>query len=130
MFSDQVKKVDKLPSRIFLSLLAAFAFMALLAALVQVASAQVKQAHLRQAQYSAAQAALSNCSNSYSGTARRQCVEQVNASLTPYSTYTPETEMQASDQIPQLAHLAEQDQGGMPALSDEQSFMPAKFSRQ
>lgn len=127
MFSDHVKKVDRLPSRVLLAVAAGLAFLALLAALVRVVSGQVEQAHLRQAQYNAAQTALSDCSASYSGAARRQCIEQVNASLTPYSTYTPETEMQANVQLPQLAR---QGQASMPDTPSAQGFMQAAFARQ
>ncbi|WP_349277833.1 hypothetical protein [Polaromonas hydrogenivorans] len=109
---------------------ASLAFLSLLAALVQVVRGQVEQAHLRQAQYNAAQIALSNCSASYSGAARRQCIEQVNASLTPYSTYTPETEMQANVQLPQISQLAAQGEASMPATPNAQGFMQAAFARQ
>ena len=114
MFSDPVKKVDRLPFRALLAVAAALVFLSLLAALVHVVNGQVEQAHVRQAQYHAAQQALANCSASYSGVARRQCIEQVNAALTPYSTYTPETEMQAS----------------LPATPRAQGFMQAAFARQ
>lgn len=130
MFSDHVKKVDRLPSRALLAVAASLAFLSLLAALVRVVSGQVEQAHLRQAQYNAAQTALSDCSASYSGAARRQCIEQVNASLTPYSTYTPETEMQANVQLPQISQLAAQGEASMPATPNAQGFMSAAFARQ
>jgi len=126
MFSDHVKKVDRRPSRALFAVAAGLAFLALVAALVRVVSGQVEQAHLRQAQYNAAQTALSDCSASYSGAARRQCIEQVNAALTPYSTYTPETEMQANVQLPQLARQGE---ASIPDTPSAQGFMQAAFAR-
>ena len=126
MFSDHVKKVDRRPSRALFAVAAGLAFLSLVAALVRVVSGQVEQAHLRQAQYNAAQTALSDCSASYSGAARRQCIEQVNAALTPYSTYTPETEMQANVQLPQLARQGE---ASMPDTPSAQGFMQAAFAR-
>jgi hypothetical protein len=123
MFSDHVKKVDRRPSRALFALAAGLAFLSLVAALVRVVSGQVEQAHLRQAQYNAAQTALSDCSASYSGAARRQCIEQVNASLTPYSTYTPETEIQAN------AQLGRQGEASMPDTPSAPGFMQAAFAR-
>ena len=127
MFSDHVIKVGKLPCRAPFAVAAGLVFLFLLAALVKVVNGQVEQAHLRKAQYHAAQMALSHCSISYSGAARRQCIEQVNTALTPYSTYTPETEVQANVQIPQIAG---QGKTSMSATPNMQSFMQAVFDRQ
>lgn len=92
MFSDAETKNDKLLSRAWLAMAAGLAFMFLLAALFQVVHGQVEQARLRQAQYSAAQTALSGCAASYSGAVRRLCMDQVNAGFTPYTTYPPPIE--------------------------------------
>ena len=95
MVSCPVKKVDKRPSGVLLAVVAGLAFLFLLAALFQVVNGQVEQARVRKAQYNAAQSAIAGCAASYSGTVRRQCMEQVNASFTPYSTNTPQIEPEA-----------------------------------
>jgi len=113
MFSNQVTKADKLPSRVWLVSAACLAFVLLLGALFQVVSGQVEQAGLRKAQYNAAQTALSGCAASYSGAVRRQCVEQVNAGFMPYSTHTPQIETEA--------------QAGMPPAPDAKGLLQAAF---
>jgi hypothetical protein len=114
MFSNSPTKVAKPASRAWLVPAACLAFVLLLASLFHVVSGQVEQAGLRQAQYNAAQAAISGCAASYAGAARRQCVEQVNAGLMPYSTYTPQTETGV--------------QAGLPSATDSKGIVQAAFA--
>jgi hypothetical protein len=123
MFSDQLKKVGKRPSLAVVAMASGAVFALLLAGLVQVLNGQVEQAQLRQAQYTAAQVALSNCADSYTGAVRRQCIEQVNARLAPDSTFTPTTEVQASAEP---AQPAGQGQAGAPDKGAP-GFMQAAF---
>ncbi|MDB5868717.1 MAG: hypothetical protein JWP96_1049 [Polaromonas sp.] len=127
MFSDQLKKVDKFPSRAFFLGIAGLVFFSLVTALVLVANGQVEKAQLRQAQYNAAQIAIADCSTTYSGAARSQCIEQVNVALTPYSTYTPETEVAATTLTSQFALQGKID---TPSDARENSLMRAAFARQ
>ena len=114
MVKNQGTKVDKPIFGVGLAAAACVAFAALLAALFYVVSGQVEQAGFRQAQYNAAQAAISGCAASYSGAVRRQCVEQVQAGFLPQETYTPriETEVQA----------------GLPATSEPKGLQQAVFA--
>ena len=95
MYSDQLRKNNKRPFRFWPAVASCLAFLLLLVAMFQVVYGQVEQAGIRQAQYNAAQTAIAGCAASYSGTVRRQCMEQVNASFMPYSTYTAPTETEA-----------------------------------
>ena len=97
---NQFTKVDKLPFSLGMTIAACLTFLLLLVALFQVVSGQVEQARVRQAQYDAAQVAISGCITSYSGPVRRQCVEQVNAGFMPYSAYTPRIENSAESDEP------------------------------
>lgn len=114
MVSNQVKKVDKLTSRAGLTIAACVTFALLLAALFQVVNGQVEQAGFRQAQYQAAQTAISGCAASYSGEVRRQCEEQVNAGFMSHSPYTPRIETET--------------QAGVTVLPDAQGFQKAAFT--
>ena len=128
MFSDPMTKVDKPPYRSGLAVAAGLAFVALLVALFQVVNRQVEQAGLRQTQHDAAQAALSGCAASYSGAVRRSCIDQVNARLEPYSTYTPTTEVQASaDSVPPV-QLAGQGQAVAPTQGHASGLVQAAFA--
>lgn len=130
MFSDQVKKAGKLPAMPLFMGVAGLVFFSLVAALVVVVNGQVDKARIRQAQYDAAQTAIADCSTSYSGAARRQCIEQVNVALTPYSTYTPELETMSSTQKSQASQVALQDKTDSQSTSGAHGFMRAAFSRQ
>lgn len=130
MVSGALKKVDKRPSGTALAMASGAVFVLLLAGLVQVLNRQVEQAQLRQAQHQAAQVALANCVGSYSGAVRRQCIDQVNARLEPYSTYTPTTELQASAE-PVPVQRVGQGQAVAPAQGKapgSPGFMQAAFS--
>lgn len=100
MFSNQVTKADKRPLQVWLVAATCLVFVLLIASLFQVVSGQVEQAAFRQAQYNAAQTAISGCTASYLGAVRKQCVEQVNAGFMPYSTYTPQIEAEAQTGTP------------------------------
>jgi hypothetical protein len=131
MFSDVLKKVDKRPSGTVLAMASGAVFVLLLAGLVQVLNRQVEQAQSRQAQHKAAQVALSNCMGRYSGAVLRQCIDQVNARLEPYSTYTPTTELQASAEPVLPVQRAGQGQAVAPAQGKapgSPGFMQAAFS--
>ncbi len=103
MFSERVKKVDTMPSRVLFGVAAGLVFMCQLAALVLVANGQVEKAHARDAYYTSAQMEMADCSKTYSGPARSQCIEQINADINPYSTYTRPLEAQAHASVVQLA---------------------------
>ena len=111
MIPNPTTKADKLPSGVWLVVVACMAFVFLLAALFQVVTGQVEQAEVRRAQHDAAKVAISGCVDSYSGAVRRQCIEQVNAGFMPYSGYTPGIEAQA----------------GTPPMPDPQGFQQAVF---
>ncbi|MDB5779324.1 MAG: hypothetical protein JWP79_680 [Polaromonas sp.] len=129
MFSEPMTKVDnKPPYRSGLALAAGLAFMALLAALYQVVNGQVEQAGLRQAQHDAAQAAISGCAANYSGAVRRLCIDQVNARLAPYSTYTPTTEVQASAEPVLPVQLAGQGRALAPSQGQAPGMVQAAFA--
>ena len=128
MFSDPMTKVDKPPYRLGLAVAAGLAFVVLMVALFQVVNGQVEQAGLRQAQYVAAQSALAGCAASYSGAVRRQCIDQVNARLAPYSTYTPTTEVQASAEPVLPVQLAGQGQAVAPIQGHVPGLIRAAFA--
>ena len=133
MRSDQVKQFDKLSAKAWFMGIAGLIFFSLVGGLVVVANGQVEKAQLRQAQYNAAQIAIADCSTTYSGAVLRQCIEQVNASLTPYSTYTPETEVMATTQTfedPQTSRFALQGKTDAPSTAGENGLMRAAFARQ
>ena len=125
MFSDPVKKIGKMPSGLFLTMAAGMAFASLLAALVHVVNGQVEQGRVRQARFVAVQTAISDCSANFSGATRRQCIEHVNASVVPDSTYTPVIELQASMATPAQAGSAKAD---APSLVQAQGIVQATFA--
>lgn len=125
MFSDPVKKIGKMRSGLFLAMAAGMTFVLLLAALVHVVNGQVEQGRVRQAQFVAVQTAVADCSANFSGATRRQCIEQVNAGDTPYSTYTPKAELQASTGMPAHAGSAK---AGVPSQVQAQGFVQAAFT--
>jgi len=130
MMSDHVKKFGMSSGRTWYAMAAGLLFLLLLAALVHVVSGQVTQAHLRQAQAQAAQAALSGCAANYSGAARRQCSAQINAGLALDSTHFPEVEVQAGVPLEPPAVLAGQrPPTGTPGLAAHR-FTEAAFVRQ
>lgn len=114
MFSEGVKKVDAMPFKALLGVAAGLVFLCQLAALVIVANGQVEKAHVREAFYSSVQLEIAGCSKTYSGVARSQCIEQVSASLNPYSTYTrsPVTAPAFADQGPVQGNLDSQARTG------------------
>ena len=121
MFSDHLKKVDEKPYKALFGVAAGLVFVCQLVALVLVVDGQVEKAHLRDAQYNSARMAVADCSDSHSGAARSQCIEQVNASLNPYSTSTPELEARAITQV-----AGESD--ASPSASNAQGMMPTTFA--
>ena len=130
MFSDDLKKFDKKPPAAGLAIACGGVFVFLVASLVWVLNGQVERALHRQAQFKAAQAALASCADSYSGAARRQCTDQVNAGLMPDSAHTPMTEILTSASAGQTevrSASSGPDQGGGASTA---GFMPAAFSSQ
>ncbi|MEO6319995.1 MAG: hypothetical protein ABIR56_04975 [Polaromonas sp.] len=128
MFSEHIKKVDAVPARALFGVAAGLVFLCQLAALVLVVNGQVEKAHVREAYYSSAQMEIAGCSKTYSGAARSQCIEQVNAALNPYSTYTSSPDARALAQVSQQA-----DHGGSggalrSAKRAVQGFMPTAFA--
>lgn len=103
MFSDHMKKVDAMPARALFGVAASLVFLCQLAALVLVVNGQVEKAYVREAYYSSVQMEIAGCSKTYSGAARSQCIEQVNAALNPYSTYTSSPDARARAPVTQLA---------------------------
>lgn len=116
MISNQVTKVDKQPSGVWLVVVAGMAFVFLLTALFQVVTGQVEQAGVGQAQYDAAKVAISGCVASYLGAVRRQCIEQVNAGFMPYSAYTP------------VIEISTDGQAGVLVMPDAQGFQQVAFT--
>ena len=110
-----------MPFRALFGVAAGLVFFCLLAALVQVVNGQVEKAHRRDAQYNAAQLAIADCSKTYSGAARSQCIEQANAALNPYPAYAPEPETRA------ITQLAEQG-NAISSTARAQGLMPATFA--
>lgn len=128
MFSERVKKVDTMPSRVLFGVAAGLVFLCQLAALALVANGQVEKAHIRDAYYSSAQMEMADCSKTYSGPARSQCIEQINADINPYSTYTRPPDAQAHSSVIQRA---DQDAGGsaMPSVTRAvQGFIATAFA--
>ena len=124
MISDRVNKLGMSSGRAWYAMAAGLLFVLLLAALVHVVNGQVTQAHLRQAQYQAAQTALSGCAANHSGAARRQCSAQVNARLALDSTQFPEVEVQSSIQLEPPAVLAGQGSPtGSPSIFTEAALV-------
>ena len=128
MFSERVKKVDTMPFRVLLGVAAGLVFLCQLAALALVANGQVEKAHARDAYYTSAQTEMADCSKTYSGPARSQCVEQINADINPYSTYTPLPDAQANSSV---IERADQDASGgaMPSVTRAvQGFSSTAFA--
>lgn len=98
MFSDHLKKIDEMPSSALMGVAAGLVFVCQLVALVLVLNGQVEKAHLHDAHYNSAQVEIADCSKTYSGAERRQCIEQLTADFNSPSTFTPETEVQAVNQ--------------------------------
>lgn len=98
MFSDHLKKIDEMPSSVLIGAAAGLVFVGQLVALVLVLNGQVEKAQLREAHYNSAQVEIADCSKTYSGVERRQCIEQATAYFNSPSTFTPETEVQAVNQ--------------------------------
>ena len=128
MFSDHMKKVDAMPSRALFGVAAGLVFLCQLAALVLVLNGQVEKAHVREAFYSSAQMEIAGCSKTYSGAARSQCIEQVNAALNPYSTYTGSPDARALAPVTQLADQGDSGGAMASATSAVQGFMPTAFA--
>lgn len=95
MFSEWVEKFDTMPSKVLFGVAAGLVFACQLAALALVANGQVEKAHSRDAYYISAQTEMADCSKKYSGSARSRCIERINATINPYSTYTSSLEAQA-----------------------------------
>lgn len=126
MFSEWVEKVDTMPSKVLFSVAAGLVFVCQLAALALVANGQVEKAHVRDAYYSSAQTQMADCSKTYSGPARSQCVERINATLNPYSTYTSTFEAKAHSSG---IHLADQGINVTPsAMRAGQGFISTAFA--
>lgn len=126
MFSERVKKVDTMPFRGLLGVAAGLVFMCQLAALALVANGQVEKAHVRDAYYSSAQTEMADCSKTYSGPKRNQCIEQINATINPYSTYTSSLEAQSHSSVTQLA---DQGASAMPSATRAvQGFISTAFA--
>ena len=128
MFSERVKKVDTMPFRVLLGVAAGLVFLCQLAALALIANGQVEKAHARDTYYTSAQMEMADCSKTYSGPARSQCIEQINAAINPYSTYTPSPDAPANSSVIQLA---DQDASGgaMPSVTRAvQGFSSTAFA--
>lgn len=128
MFSEHMKKVDARPSMALFVIAAGLVFLCQLAALVFVVNGQVEKAHLRAANYSAAQVEIADCSKTYRGALRSQCVEQVKAALNPYSTFTALPDALPVETVTQL-----EDQGGssgstLAATDAVQGLTPTAFA--
>jgi|OpeIllAssembly_1097287.scaffolds.fasta_scaffold128055_1 hypothetical protein len=98
MFSDHLKKIDEMPFGTLFAVAAGLVFVCQLVALVLVLNGQVEKSHLREAHYNSAQVEIADCSKTYSGVERRQCIEQATADFDSPSAFTPETEVQAVNQ--------------------------------
>ena len=81
MFSDHLQKIDKMPYKTLLVISAGLVFLCQLVAMVLVVDSQVEKAQIRDAQSSAAQMVIADCSENYSGPARSRCIEQMQARL-------------------------------------------------
>lgn len=125
MFSDHLKKVDEMPSRALFGVAAGLVFLCQLAALVLVVNGQVEKSQVREAHFNSAQMEIADCSNTYSGATRSQCIEQVNAALNPYSTHNSGPEARAVTQVIQLAREG----GARPSEAPvAQGILPTSFA--
>ena len=126
MFSERVKKVDTMPSKVLFGVAAGLVFLCQLAALALVANGQVEKAHVRDADYSYAQTEMADCSKTYSGPKRNQCIERINATINPYSTYTSSFEAQAHSSV---IHMADQGASAIPSATRAvQGFISTAFA--
>lgn len=121
MFSDHVKKIDGLPLSALVGAVAGVVFVCQLVALVLVLNGQVEKAHLREAHYNSAQVEIADCSKTYSGAERRQCIEQATADFNPPSSFTPETEVQAVNQ-------PSDQRGDSPSAAKMPGYLQATFT--
>ena len=127
MFSEHVKKVDRRPLRVLFIVAAGLVFLCQLVALVFVANGQVEKAHLRQAVYSSAQVEIADCSKSYSGVARSQCIEQVNAAINLHSTHTQVPDVSALVMTPSLVDQDVTGGATRTQTSNGEGFIAAAF---
>ena len=125
MFSDHLKKVDEMPSRALFGVAAGLVFLCQLAALVLVVNGQVEKSQVREAHFTSAQVEIADCSKTYSGATRSQCIEQVNAALNPYSTHTGVPDARAVTQVTPLAGKGGAKPSEAPAA---QGFLPTAFT--
>ena len=120
MISEHFKKIDEMPFNALLGVAAGLVFLCQLVAMVLVVDGQVEKAHLRNMQYSAAQTALANCSENYTGEAHSRCIEQANAALPPDSAYA---------NLPEQTTTQNAGQGDAGSSAGQaQGFMPARFA--
>lgn len=101
MFSDQLKKIDEIPSSALMGVAAGLVFVCQLAALVLVLNGQVEKAHLREAHYNSAQVEI--------------------ADFNSPSTFTPETKVQAANQPSQQTDAS-------PSAANIQGYLQTTFT--
>lgn len=128
MFSDHLNKVDVMPTKALLGVAAGLVFLCQLAALFLVVNGQVEKAHVREAYYSSAQMEIAGCSSAYAGAARSQCIEEVKATLNPYSTYTHSSEARGPVSVTRLADQGTSSNAMSPEMRPLQGLMPTAFA--
>lgn len=99
MFSDHLKKIDKMPYRNLLWAAAGLVFVCQLVAVGFVADAQVTKAKIRDFQRQTEMQAIAQCMETRAGPARQGCIQQARAaagtSLPPEAGGMPQTEVLA-----------------------------------
>ena len=128
MFSERVKKVDTMPFRVLLGVAAGLVFLCQLAALALIANGQVEKAQARDTYYTSAQMEMADCSKTYSGPARSQCIEQINAAINPYSTYTTLPDAPAHSSVIQLEDQGASGSAMPPVTRAVQGFISTAFA--
>lgn len=83
MFSDHLRKIQRLPRKMLWLIVGGLAIVFQLGAVALLASGQVHKAQLREMQYATERSAIANCVDSNKGAARHACIRQVKSGNLP-----------------------------------------------
>ena len=121
MFSEPLKKIDKVPYKILLVIAAGLVFLCQLVAMVLVVDRHVESAQLRNAKDGVIQMALADCAENYTGSNRTRCIEQMKERL------AAEPVLDSNADVSVLARAADQIYGSSTA-SRMQGLVQAAFA--
>lgn len=81
MFSEPLKKIDKVPYKTLLVIAAGLVFLCQLVAMVLVVDRHVESVQIRKSKDSSVQMAIADCAENYTGSNRTRCLEQMKGRL-------------------------------------------------